>query len=86
MTIKMRYEKYSKRFWAVYDGDDIICVTVYLKGAKEVIRRLELNELERKAAKFGRLAICVLLDKSLTSDETLKKLMALAKGKKRRGA
>ena len=29
------------RFWAVYDGDDLVCVTVYLNGAKEVKRRLE---------------------------------------------
>lgn len=25
---------------AVYDGDDLVCVTVYRKGALEVVRRL----------------------------------------------
>jgi hypothetical protein len=37
----MRFDKWPPRFWAVYDDDDeLICVTVYKKGAKEVIRRL----------------------------------------------
>lgn len=36
----MKLEKYG-RFWAIYDENNIlICVTVYKKGAKEVIRRL----------------------------------------------
>jgi hypothetical protein len=30
-----------KRYWAVYDEDGtLVCVTVYKKGAEEVIRRL----------------------------------------------
>jgi hypothetical protein len=37
----MRIAKWPRKFWAVYDHDDIlICVTVYKKGAKEVVRRL----------------------------------------------
>ncbi len=29
------------RFWAVYDAAGLmVCVTVYLKGAREVVRRL----------------------------------------------
>lgn len=37
----MRIEPYG-RFWAVYDEkDELVCITVYKKGAKEVIRRLE---------------------------------------------
>ena len=28
------------RHWAVFDGDVLVCVTVYLKGAREVARRL----------------------------------------------
>jgi len=35
----MRIERYG-RYWAVYDGDILICLTVYRKGAVEVIRRL----------------------------------------------
>ncbi len=34
------YEKYG-RFWAVYDGSGaLVCVAVYRKGAREVVRRL----------------------------------------------
>jgi hypothetical protein len=28
------------RFWAVYEGEDLVCVCVYLRGAREVVRRL----------------------------------------------
>jgi len=35
----MRIEKYG-RFWAVRDGKELVCVTVYRRGAKEVVRRL----------------------------------------------
>lgn len=42
----MKIEKYG-RFWGVYDEQDIlVCVTVYKKGAEEVIRRLN-NKTER---------------------------------------
>ena len=37
----MRIEKWYPRFWAVYDDDDeLVCVTVYKKGAQEVVRRI----------------------------------------------
>lgn len=37
----MKIEKYNGRNWAVYDNSGcLICVTVYKKGAKEVVRRL----------------------------------------------
>lgn len=29
------------RNWAVHDGADLVCLTVYKKGAAEVVRRLE---------------------------------------------
>lgn len=33
-------ERYG-RFWAVYDADnELVCITVYLKGAREVARLL----------------------------------------------
>lgn len=35
----MSLQKYG-RFWAIYDGEEMVCVTVYKKGALEVIRRL----------------------------------------------
>ena len=33
---------YGNRYFALYDGEDLVCVTVYKKGALEVKRRLEL--------------------------------------------
>ena len=37
----MTIAKYGTRFWAVYDADgSLVCVCVYKKGAKEVLRRL----------------------------------------------
>jgi hypothetical protein len=36
----MSIQKYG-RYWAIYDLDGtLICVTVYKKGAREVVRRL----------------------------------------------
>mgnify|MGYP001616512819 FL=1 len=39
----MSLQKYG-RFWAVYEGEELICITVYKKGAMEVMRRLNLNK------------------------------------------
>lgn len=39
MIIVKRYRK--TRFWAVYDTDELVCVTVYRKGANGVKARLE---------------------------------------------
>ncbi|MGH9424000.1 MAG: hypothetical protein ACRD3J_28755 [Thermoanaerobaculia bacterium] len=42
----------ARRFWAVYEGDTLVCLTVYKKGARSVIDRLtrlaESNDIERK--------------------------------------
>ena len=35
-------QPYGNRYYALYDGEDLVCVTVYKKGALEVKRRLEL--------------------------------------------
>lgn len=41
----MKIERYGSRNWAVYDNSgELVCVTVYKKGAKEVVRRLEHKE------------------------------------------
>lgn len=40
------------RFFAVYDGDELVCVTVYKKGADEVKRRLE--DPRKEAESVGR--------------------------------
>ena len=34
-------QPYGTRYFALYDREDLICVTVYKKGAMEVKRRLE---------------------------------------------
>ena len=37
----LRIERYgNSRFWALYDGPDLVVVTVYKRGAREVQRRL----------------------------------------------
>ena len=38
----LRIERYGRtRFWALWDGNELVTVTVYTKGAQEVQRRLE---------------------------------------------
>jgi len=40
----MSIQRYG-RFWAVFDDAGLlVCVTVYLKGAREVVRRLTNKE------------------------------------------
>ena len=37
----LRIERYKNtRHWALYDGSDLVVVTVYRRGAQEVRRRL----------------------------------------------
>ena len=37
----LSYSRYKfTRFWAVYDGEELLCVTVYLKGAMAVVERI----------------------------------------------
>jgi hypothetical protein len=37
----LTYSRYKfTRFWAVYDGDELLCITVYLKGAMAVVERI----------------------------------------------
>jgi hypothetical protein len=40
-------EPYGDRYFALYDGEDLVCVTVYKKGALEVKRRLEIAFIQR---------------------------------------
>ena len=35
----------NSRFWALYDGEDLVVVTVYKRGAREVQRRLAAQPL-----------------------------------------
>jgi hypothetical protein len=41
MTERFSVTKYGIRYWAVFEGDTLVCVTLYRKGALEVKRRLE---------------------------------------------
>jgi hypothetical protein len=41
----MTITKYGRRFWAIYDElGTLVCICVYLKGAREVVRRLTQSE------------------------------------------
>ena len=40
-------QPYGDRYYALYDGEDLVCVTVYKKGALEVKRRLEMTFIQR---------------------------------------
>jgi len=42
-------DKWSNRNFALFDGDVLVCVTVYKKGAQEVKRRLTAYEDALKA-------------------------------------
>jgi hypothetical protein len=47
---------YGARYWAVYEGDVLICVTVYKRGAKSVIERLtrpSMASADRAAIEFS---------------------------------
>lgn len=48
----LTYSRYKHgRFWGVYEGDELLCVTVYLKGAMAVIERLTGVRPERPKRK-----------------------------------
>jgi len=42
--VSLRPVSPTSRFWAVYDGKDLVAVTVYRRGAQEVTDRLEVQE------------------------------------------
>jgi len=47
----LRIERYKNtRHWALYDGHELVVVTVYRRGAQEVRRRLEAQPLARAEA------------------------------------
>ena len=39
-----RIEPYGAKFYGLYKGDELICVTVYKRGAIEVMKRLYERE------------------------------------------
>lgn len=47
--------RYGSRYWAVYEGETLLCVTVYKKGARSVIERLtrpSITSADRAAIEF----------------------------------
>jgi hypothetical protein len=54
----LRVERYKKtRYWAIWDGQELVALTVYRRGALEVRRRLQARAaeaaLERVQAEEG---------------------------------
>jgi len=42
----LRIERYGQsRYWAIYDGPELVVVTLYKRGAQEVLRRLAAQPL-----------------------------------------
>lgn len=37
-------EPFGEKYYALYDGNELVCVTVYKKGALEVMKRLSVKE------------------------------------------
>ena len=48
---RFNVDKWNDRNFALYDGEDLVCVTVYRKGAEEVRRRMIAYELLLMEAK-----------------------------------
>jgi len=47
----LRIERYAKtRFWALYDGEELVVVTVYKKGARAVQQRLAAQPRRQRTA------------------------------------
>ncbi len=47
-------KKYGRRYWAVYDDrGELVCVTVYKKGAREVARLLAVVKINCRESAGG---------------------------------
>lgn len=54
----LRVQRYANtRFWAVYDGEALVVVTVYKKGATAVQRRLAAQPRRQRAAAAQAVAV-----------------------------
>lgn len=79
MVIVERYR--TTRFWAVYEGGELLCVAVYRKGANAVKKRLEQSEQRcRIVEKRKKGAICCSRVKRASAISPLSRFMAIAKG------
>jgi hypothetical protein len=50
MSERLTICKYGIRYWALYDSDTLVCVTLYRKGALEVRRRLQAVIIDTAAS------------------------------------
>lgn len=50
---RFNIDKWDNRNFALYDGENLVCVTLYRKGAEEVRRRMVAYELLLMEAKGG---------------------------------
>ena len=51
----LTYSRYKlTRFWAVYEDETLLCVTVYRKGARAVIDRVERGTPEERVERSER--------------------------------
>jgi hypothetical protein len=48
--MQLRLVRYGRKFWAVYENDALLCVTVYKKGARAVIDRIGRSGQRKVAA------------------------------------
>ena len=46
----LTYTRYGTRFWAVYESGNLLCVTVYKKGALAVIDRISRGVTRKENA------------------------------------
>ena len=47
MDTEFTIQKWGRRYWALFERDELVCLTVYKKGALEVKRRLELGNSQK---------------------------------------
>jgi hypothetical protein len=48
LPMALRFARYGKRFWAVYENESLLCVTAYKKGAQAVVQRLGRQDKTNK--------------------------------------
>ena len=53
----LRYERFKRRFWAVYEDDALLCVTVYLKARSLLSSESPESVLTLPPARSARLSL-----------------------------
>ena len=68
---QVKIEKWGYRHWAVYEGPELVCVTLYKIGAREVKRRLESKLQDEERTNPQEACAISELNSSLLSDSLL---------------